>query len=398
MKIRYLSLALFLTGISLVARSQCVRLAGIMVDACGNGAVENTNEFIFFLNGSTPTNTNDLLITLPANGAITLGNTNDFSPNSGTAPIGGCLQVIDDGDVIPANAPFLIFMSNNVSTAYDLSSWCSQYGTVYLLYRNLASPFSATFLNQSPTPTQRSVSLSINGSPACDATYTYDVLVGTGSVDGNFYRFPEPTAGSSLSPGFVNNGCASPPFVLLPVTLTAFTATYQAPGAFLNWTTSTELNTSYYEIQKSRDGVNYTAIGTVNAVGTSSAVNRYSYTDAGPIDGRTYYRLRIVDADGSSEFSKIVSVKAGKAGIFLNNLYPNPVTDQLTVEWNSVAPNVKTQVSIRDAMGRLQQTTTVTSVTGFNQLFLNTSKLSAGQYFLSLDLDKDNLVQPFLKR
>lgn len=398
MKIRYLSLALFLTGISLSARSQCPRLAGIMVDACGTGTVENTNEFVFFLNGSTATNVDDLAISFPANPSITVANTNDFAPNTGTAPIGGCLQVLDDGDVIPANAPFLIFMSSNVSTAYDLSSWCTQYGTVYLLYKTQVSPPTATFLNSNPIPVQRSVTMSVNGSPACSATYTYDVLSPGPSTDGNFYRFPEPSGGTSLSPGFVNNGCASPPFVLLPVTLTAFTATYQAPGAFLNWTTTTELNTSYFEIQKSRDGMNYTAIGTVNAVGTSSAVNRYSYTDAGPLDGRTYYRLRIVDADGSSEISKIVSVKAGTTGIFLNNLYPNPVNDQLTVEWNSVAPDVKTQVSIRDLQGRLLQTTTVTSVTGFNQLFLNTSKLSPGQYFLSLDLDKDNLVQPFLKR
>ena len=398
MKIRYLSLALFLIGTTLSVRSQCPRLAGIMVDACGNGAVENTNEFIFFKNGNNAISTNDLFIQLPANGAITLGNLDDFSPNSGTAPIGGCLQVLDDGDVIPANAPFLVFMSNNVSTAYDLSSWCAQYGTVYLLYRNLASPFSATFLNQSPTPTQRSVTFNVNGLPSCDATYTYDVLVGTGSVDGNFYQFPPPTSGTSLSPGFVNNGCASPPYQVLPVTLTGFNASFQSPGAFLNWTTSEELNTSYFEIQKSRDGITYSTIGSVNAVGTSSAVNRYSYTDAGPIEGRTYYRLRIVDIDGSAQLSKIVSVRAGVAGIFLNNLYPNPVTDQLTIEWNSVAPNVKTQVSIRDLQGRLLQTTTVTSVTGFNQLFLNTSKLSAGQYFLSLDMDKDNLVQPFVKR
>jgi hypothetical protein len=399
MKIHYAVLfSSMILGTGIHLNAQCPRLAGIMVDACATGATESRNEFIFFLNGNSPLNVDDLAVSFPTNASIGTG-TDDFAPNTGLAPIGSCLTVLDDGAVIPANAPFIMFMSSDVAVAYDFSSWCAEFGTVYLLYKTNPAPAFATFLNESTTAgLQRSVTLGVTGSPACAATYTYDVPVGTGvSADGNFFRFPEPTAGTSLSPGFVNNGCASPPFDLLPVTLEAFTASYRNGQVQLSWSTATELNASHFEILRSTNGADYAVIGTVNATGSTSSITHYSYNDATATDSRNYYRLRIVDLDGSSELSKIISIRANANGITLNSLYPNPVADELVIEWNGIS-NVKTQVTVRNLQGQLLQTSTVTTVAGFNQLKLNTSLLPAGQYFLSLDFGTDNIVQAFLKR
>ena len=399
MKNRYtpLFLSLFL-GASITLHAQCPRLAGIMVDACAPGATESRNEFIFFLNGNTPLNVDDLLVTFPINASIGTG-TDDFAPNTGLAPIGSCLTVLDDGGVIPANAPFIMFMSSNVAVAYNFSSWCAEFGTVYLLYKTNPAPAFPTFLNETTTSgTQRNVTLGVTGSPACGATYTYDVPVGTGvSMDGNFFRFPEPTAGVSLSPGFVNNGCASPPFELLPVTLEGFTASYRNNNVQLSWSTATELNASHFEILRSSDGIHYATIGTVAAAGNTSSITQYSYNDNNPSASRNYYRLKIVDLDGSAEFSKIISIRANASGITLNSLYPNPANEELVIEWYGIS-HLKTQVSVRNLQGQLLQTQTVTTLTGFNQLKLNTSKLPAGQYFLTLDFGTDNMVQSFLKR
>ena len=399
MKNRYtpLFLSLFL-GASITLHAQCPRLAGIMVDACATGATESRNEFIFFLNGNPPLNVDDLLVTFPINASIGTG-TDDFAPNTGLAPIGSCLTVLDDGGVIPANAPFIMFMSSNVAVAYNFSSWCAEFGTVYLLYKTNPAPAFPTFLNETTTSgTQRNVTLGVTGSPACGATYTYDVPVGTGvSMDGNFFRFPEPTAGVSLSPGFVNNGCASPPFELLPVNLEGFTASYRNNNVQLSWSTATELNASHFEILRSSDGIHYATIGTVAAAGNTSSITQYSYNDNNPSPSRNYYRLKIVDLDGSAEFSKIISIRANASGITLNSLYPNPANEELVIEWNGIS-HLKTQVSVRNLQGQLLQTQTVTTLTGFNQLKLNTSKLPAGQYFLTLDFGTDNMVQSFLKR
>lgn len=194
-----------------------------------------------------------------------------------------------------------------------------------------------------------------------------------------------------------NNGCASPPFDLLPVTLEAFTASYRNGSVQLSWSTSTELNASHFEILRSTNGADYAVIGTVPATGSTGSVTHYSYNDAEVSGSRSYYRLKIVDLDGSSELSKIISIRANINGITLNGLYPNPVTEELVIEWNAIS-NIKTQVSVRNLQGQLLQTSTITTVAGFNQLKLNTSGLPAGQYFLSLDFGSDNIVQAFLKR
>lgn len=395
MKIRN-TLFVFLMGMPAMLIAQCPRLAGIMVDACSSGATENRNEFVFFLNGSAAVNVDDLRITFPANAAIGAGTT-DFAPNTGSAPVGACLATLDDGGVIPPNAPFIIFMSSNVAVSYDFTSWCAQFGTVYLLYKTNPAPTTATFLNEDPGGLQRSVTLDVNGSSGCAATYTYNVTVGTGiSQDGNFFRFPLPIAGISLSPGFVNNGCASPPFELLPVTLQQFSASYRNGSAILSWATSQELNASHFEVLKSTDGANFSVSGTVKATGNSDITRQYSFTDPA-VSGRVYYRLRTVDIDGSAALSRIITLRAQSGNITLNALYPNPAAGQLTIEWNGIH-RTKTTVSIRNLAGKLLQTENLYTNPGFNQLVLNTGPLPAGQYIIRLDFGSEQITQTFLKQ
>lgn len=377
---------------------QCPKILGIMANGCGTGIQESRNEFIVLVNGSTPLNVNDLNIILPLNGAIMPSNDDDFAANTGVVPTGGCLSTIDDGAIIPPNMPFVIFMSNVVDVVYDFSSLCDQYGTVYLLYRNITDPEQATFLPKSNADTIKTVTLAVNGTPACFGTYTWKSQVkGQNSNDGDFYRFPDPVDGKSVSNSMVNNGCASPVLQQHSNPLSGFTADYQEPSVQLNWTTAMELDAAYFEVNKSVDGYNFATIGTVQAQGAAGSVSRYSYNDPGPVLRRTYYRLRIVDRQGNSLYSKTISVRAGNSGIIINNLYPNPVRDELVVEWTS-NNSVKTQVSIRNLGGKILQTNTVQSVQGFNQYRLNTNQLSAGQYFVVLDYENDNIVEVFLKR
>lgn len=377
---------------------QCPRIIGIMANGCGTGLQESRNEFMVLINGNAPLNVNDLNIILPNNGAITPSNDDDFAANMGAVPTGGCISTVDDGAIIPPNAPFVIFMSNLVDVVYDFSSFCTQTGTVYLLYRNMTDPPVATFLSQSNVDTIKTVTLAVNGLPACYASYTWkQQSAARNSRDGDFYRFPEPVDGKSLSNRYENNGCASPVLQQAPNPLSGFAADYQEPSVQLSWTTAMELDAAYFEVNKSVDGFNFATLGSVQAQGGSGSVTRYSYIDPGPVLRRTYYRLRIVDRQGNSVYSKTISVRAGNSGITLNNLYPNPVKDELIVDWTGTN-SMKIQISIRTLGGTVMQTSTVTSVQGYNQYRLNTSQLSAGQYFLVLDYENDNIVEVFLKR
>ncbi len=117
---------------------------------------------------------------------------------------------------------------------------------------------------------------------------------------------------------------------LLPVELTKFTATRQDNAAFLLWQTATELNASYYEIERSNDSRIFKTIGQIKAHGTTSEPKQYQFTDAKPGNDIQYYRLKIVDNDNTYGYSPIRSVLFDKTVKIW--VYPNPFTEKLIVE------------------------------------------------------------------
>lgn len=94
----------------------------------------------------------------------------------------------------------------------------------------------------------------------------------------------------------------------LPVTLISFTGKARDGKVDLFWSTQLETNCDFYEIQHSRNGQWFEAIGTVPGNGTTTARHDYQSTDDHPVQGVNYYRLRQVDFNGEAHFSKIISV------------------------------------------------------------------------------------------
>ena len=94
----------------------------------------------------------------------------------------------------------------------------------------------------------------------------------------------------------------------LPVTLVNFVAKYSEEKITLFWKTTSESNFSHFEVLKSSDAKDFQVIGKVNSVETSL----YNYTDDQPVLGINYYRLKMVDLDGTTALSKVISVHAEK--------------------------------------------------------------------------------------
>lgn len=110
----------------------------------------------------------------------------------------------------------------------------------------------------------------------------------------------------------------------LPLIWLSFTVNKEQDGALLNWVTLSESNTAEFEIQYSRDGVQWTRAGTVPAAGNSSGSKSYQYLHTNPAEGINYYRLLQKDQDGKSTISKTITLQLGSNDQF--RLYPNPVT------------------------------------------------------------------------
>ncbi len=94
---------------------------------------------------------------------------------------------------------------------------------------------------------------------------------------------------------------------LLPVELVQFGATRANGVTLITWTASNENNVGYYQVQRSDDGLNFYALGKVDAKNNSS-LQEYDFTDSKALKGIAYYRLLSIDKDGRSKSSKVVSV------------------------------------------------------------------------------------------
>jgi hypothetical protein len=117
--------------------------------------------------------------------------------------------------------------------------------------------------------------------------------------------------------------------VVLPLTITDFTAMPANDDAQLRWTTEADVNTRFFNIESSRDAVSWKDIAMVMATGNNSSSTTYRYTDVNAAAGTNYYRIKEVDAQGNAVYSPVKTVDIEEAAS--TKLFPNPVRDRLYI-------------------------------------------------------------------
>lgn len=130
-------------------------------------------------------------------------------------------------------------------------------------------------------------------------------------------------------------GCCSSPVpvrTILPVRLTRFNSRLLNDNSVsLDWTSVTELNSNKYVVERSSDGRNFVAVGTLNSAGNSARAINYQFTDKLSVPGAYFYRLNQVDIDGKSEYSKVVYVNSGKNSGRITSVFPNPFRQDIQI-------------------------------------------------------------------
>jgi hypothetical protein len=158
---------------------------------------------------------------------------------------------------------------------------------------------------------------------------------------------------------------------VLPVKLTSFNAAIINKKTVLNWMVENEVNLKQYEIEFSNNGVDFSNVGVLKAINTSS----YSF-EFSNLNERQYYRLKMIDNDGTFSYSNIVSLF--KKGIVELAVYPNPAKDYVTITTNS--KNENTYLVISDAIGKLVKKMLIMSDT----MNVNTSSFLNGMYHIQI--------------
>ncbi|MEM9888170.1 MAG: T9SS type A sorting domain-containing protein [Bacteroidota bacterium] len=167
----------------------------------------------------------------------------------------------------------------------------------------------------------------------------------------------------------------------LPVELLGFKAQAQKDQIVLSWSTASETNNSHFEIERSEDAKIFKKIGQVAGNGTTLAQQDYRFLDAGVLADMTYYyRLKQVDTDGTSSYSKVQTARMQASENDIS-IYPNPVEDLLSLRIYS--EEINTSIIVSDLYGKaVLQVERVLSANTWNTIELDVSGLPAGAYFI----------------
>ncbi len=170
--------------------------------------------------------------------------------------------------------------------------------------------------------------------------------------------------------------------LVLPVELLFLAAQQRENVVDLTWATASEKNSSQFIVERSTNALDFTPIGTVAASGNSQNRIDYAFIDPAPMGGVNYYRLQLVDLDGSRETSNVVAVMfAGDGSRIL--AWPNPAHEVLNVGAD-LRGQTSVQVQVVDALGRLIQRNEVPVGTGQDHVVVDTKGLAPGSYMVHL--------------
>lgn len=167
----------------------------------------------------------------------------------------------------------------------------------------------------------------------------------------------------------------------LPITLLDFSGVKEDGSHILSWQTSSEENSDHFLVMHSTDGISFEPIGQVSAKGYSNQLQQYNFNYNTPSPMANYYKLKMVDTDGSYEFSKIIVIQEEKDQIF--SFYPNPVTDRIVYQYvNSTESDIN--IRLFDVLGKTLLENTRTLEPGNNKIEISVIDLPEGTYFMSV--------------
>lgn len=208
--------------------------------------------------------------------------------------------------------------------------------------------------------------------------------------------------GIANSTGYYNNGEVEDYRVVVDnFPLSAKMLSFEAKAvnnSFVNltWSTTQEQNLSGYSVERSANGINWTAVGFVDATGNGSQdVNQYQFTDLQPLKGRSFYRLLSKEIMGKGDYSETRRVLISGNEFTDVTIISNPVKGNLQIMVES-AKQTGGLLQVSDAQGKIVLQQTISIEEGvMNYTYAEAAKWQAGTYFLILQTDNGTVTRKF---
>ncbi len=375
-----------------------------------NGTINNNANINLSIANSTLNNNAGATLNNNLGGTIGLTGNNTSLINPGTITNNGVINRTGTGNVL--NHTGLMQGTGTISGEFINNGTFSPAGSGTIGTFNITGNFTNNgTIIVDIGPGNTSDQINVGNAATLGGTLMVEDIINTGTFDSGMFTIVTATtiSGTFMTVEYPNNDPSWNPdyqpaaFVLgygpmadlLPIELLAFRGKQLGAIIQLHWETATERNNSYVEVQRSRDGKRFEALGRVLGAGNSVTLQRYAFTDEQPLAGVNYYRLRQVDFDGKEEYHRVIAVlfREGKSEGTVQ-VFPTLAQDQITLalprELQSPA-----EVLVSDLSGRvlLRHTLGV----GTQQHTLPLAQLASGHYILRIRTDREEQIARFVK-
>ena len=171
--------------------------------------------------------------------------------------------------------------------------------------------------------------------------------------------------------------------LLLATNFTSFTAAKQPEGNKLSWTIDKAFDYSSFQVERSADGTNFTKIASLKAADLPGQ-STFQYTDALNYDARSYYRIKVLEKDGSSIYTRIIVI-LNEETTDLFSVSPNPATSYINIKSSGSSKLV--DIRVLNANGAEVKKVAKQNFAINNFLRISVNELSAGNYFVEIRND-----------
>lgn len=196
-------------------------------------------------------------------------------------------------------------------------------------------------------------------------------------------------ASASVPQQIVPTQFTYPSGAIFPVELLEFNALAIEGKVKIDWTTAREENLDYFEVERTQNGTTYQSVSQLDAKGNSQDLLSYTDWDQEPWVGKSYYRLKSIDIDGTSSYSQTVEVSIDPSDII--RVYPNPVNQQgsISLEINSGSA---LHIQLLDSRGIKLMKRQYAGSKELQVLNLPLGNISPGIYFLRIESNSRGII------
>ena len=274
-------------------------------------------------------------------------------------------------------------------TKFDIESgW--DYGQVEISTNNgtTFTPLTGTYT------TLGSGSFQPNGEPLYDGVQTNWVneIMDLSNYNSNQVKlkFELKTDGSVVKDGWYIDDIGIVVYGIIPVELTSFSAITKDDNVLLSWVTSTETNNLGFDVERrsTKSNSGWQKLGFINGTGTKTKKSSYSFADKNPAEGKSYYRLKQIDFDGTSKIYNSVEVDFETVKEYsLSQNYPNPFNPSTEINY-TLAKSGNITLKIYNLLG----SEIATLVNGFmeagkHSVKFDANDITSGIYFYTIKAD-----------